>query len=136
MRRTPSNPDTEKVTVSNPFSQPPRLVVKVLKTKSVVLCFCQGSQSDDRSEEEDEVKNSAYSLEYVEQLPKPQIEHKRNDDQCPHEQCPMAILQFIILVVEDGKGGYHIGDDCRRSCANNHPGNDRYPSYDCVSAPT
>ena len=44
MRRTPSNPDTEKVTVINPFSQPPRLVVKVLKTKSVVLCSARAAK--------------------------------------------------------------------------------------------
>lgn len=97
--------------------------------------FCQGRQSDGR-DEEDEVKNSAYNLEYVEELPKPQIEHKQKDDQCPHEECRMPGLRFIVVVVEDGKGGYHIGDDCRRSCASNHPGKDRYPSYDCVWIPT
>lgn len=80
-----------------------------------------GSQSDDRDEEEDEAKNSTYDLEYVEQLPKPQIEHKQNDDQCPHEECRMPDFRFIVVVIEDDKGGYHIGDDCRRSCASNHP---------------
>jgi len=88
----------------------------------------QHSQSDDGSDEEGDAEKTTEKLKRVEKLPEPQVEHKGDQNQSPHDQSRMSRLWLIGLVVEYSEGGNDVGNDCRRSCTVDDPGKHSQPS--------
>lgn len=88
----------------------------------------QHGQSDDGSDEEDDVEKTTEKLKRVEKLPEPQVEHEGDQNQSPHDQSRMPRLRLISFVVEGSEGGNNVGNDCRRSCTVDDPGKHSQPS--------
>lgn len=78
------------------------------------------------------MENTASHLKGIEKLSEPEIEGEWNDHDCDHDQTGVPSFRYVVLVVEDGEGGDHVGKDGWRSGAGEAPCTHSDPS--CFNA--